>query len=1627
MIDRRLRDGWANDNKIAFPPTHVSLEEAGFSADFIRGQERMGSGGYKLTAPPPPEGQTYVDDEGNPIAPPTTVGSAFPDRLADAEIENPARYMDEQPTGADMRRIKDFYRQVAVSDTPPSGPSTPDELLGRFVGPEEARERQLRGGTNFGPMGEPLAGVKYRPNEELDRGVGSAALGALDIFQRATFDIPTGILGIKGQEVLEQLGGGTPAELAAYRSALQGNTTGNPILDAIAEVSAAGEVSRRALARAPENPEVLGPFRATDLLQIGLPGTGFFGIGALAKINKASKAAKVAAQFDGLAKKAGYVDMRDLAKAEQAFRDGVLPVAQQVKLLRVPAELRDSMHAMDFGMAKAEQELVRQPAHKTSPEQLAEYRREIGMPETVNAETLSQRIGVPTTDPQKVAIDKLNRAVRQRSDVRLREQLGEMSVKDLIEEGAMREGGSGGVFITDTGTITGPVRTTHAHALNAAFGGNDELLTSTLYADMESRGLIRGYFAGGSVYVDVPANMKLSDKQVQTLRSLELRSRSPLKWDISSKETGSFTDSGSGLDNLLEITGKKGFLAGEGGTADLNKIKDMVQKKAKAKPEVKTEPKPIKDSIRDVEKASLAASRGDKESVQRYIDRALKRYVDHGLTPDEAAELIQSHIKHPRDITTRLKDRMGINEAANKGEEVYDPYVMGKGFSDIEPGPVHGKSGKRVPKKISPEKLESMSEDEALRYLGDIKEATKGTRSFSEAIDHTGWVETPEEFLTGKPVEIVGYPGILSSDGKIVAGGITDHDGILDVTGEYSRWGAKPSRGNSLTAQGEVSRKAGQIYIRGEGPEHGISVTTFTRPTDEQMSILYILEAQHGKPIRWNTLGSDMEFMSTNQRLASGMKQGEGVVEFERATKNLPRPEFIRNSQLGPGASVSVTKILEEAADRLKTQLKGFPRGKALVAAKDTFRGGKVDSSYLAKVQPGTYTPGQIKEAKTVVKADLDTFKKKIDDSLTPGVSSDPAELAQSFITALESARGLRIMEGGSLRVRKPPKPKTADRGLPITAAKSAAAEDVAMRVPDISDRTIDLGAEVIKAYGGLEAMGKDLQDLIKAFPADDPTMLARFRDGVVSMFADKEALKLLQKSTPFERPKGLSLGAAVFREIMRNGLLSGLADFRNVLGNTFKTLFVIPSDALITATVEVAKSGGARLIGKDRPRQVFFSEIPESLASMYSGFWRGMREDFAVIMREGPAADELSRLDLQPEIITLLRKGEYGAKGKVVGNIANVLALFEVPQRFAIATDAVFKRGLQDYALHQRAIREAVKITKAEGLSAAEQRKLISDFLAAPRGKWVLEARDFARYETFNADPGAYGRWLINARTHAPFLGDLLLPFINTRLNIFKEGASRSPLAFIPPIKAGFIETSGKGSVFEKGISAEEHSRRIGRSILGSLGMVAIGYEVAQGNITGGGPSEDDPRYESWNKTHQPYSIKLGDNWVDYSQIPGGVAIPFMWAADAIEGAQFTKKKNVLSTFGAAMERWAGSVFNQHDYYDTLKDMLEAFDAVRRGQDLGDEAIKWVAKQAQQATPASGALRVYENFIDEMRRVPPPNAHGWKLFEQTYRSPFPFNEGVRAQGKKYRYGWRAVNPIGTKEIVRPPSGSTGR
>jgi len=185
---------------------------------------------------------------------------------------------------------------------------------------------------------------------------------------------------------------------------------------------------------------------------------------------------------------------------------------------------------------------------------------------------------------------------------------------------------------------------------------------------------------------------------------------------------------------------------------------------------------------------------------------------------------------------------------------------------------------------------------------------------------------------------------------------------------------------------------------------------------------------------------------------------------------------------------------------------------------------------------------------------------------------------------------------------------------------------------------------------------------------------------------------------------------------------------------------------------------------------------------------------------------------------------------------------------------------------LRARAMLEATEMGLKGPDFGAFVSKRLSEGVDGPGGAALNEAvLDSANRTTmvrqpdpeFNPGYASFSRTINAWRQNVPELR-YVLPIFQVPANGMGEALRRTPLGFL--FKETQQELSGALGVFRQ---AEAH----GRITLGAGLLVAGAMMARNGLITGGGPRDATDR-RVWLMTHQPYSIRIGDNWVGYDRL---------------------------------------------------------------------------------------------------------------------------------------------------------------
>jgi hypothetical protein len=309
------------------------------------------------------------------------------------------------------------------------------------------------------------------------------------------------------------------------------------------------------------------------------------------------------------------------------------------------------------------------------------------------------------------------------------------------------------------------------------------------------------------------------------------------------------------------------------------------------------------------------------------------------------------------------------------------------------------------------------------------------------------------------------------------------------------------------------------------------------------------------------------------------------------------------------------------------------------------------------------------------------------------------------------------------------------------------------------------------------------------------------------------------------------------FYEYWYNSILSGIpTHVVNVASNALWGAFQLPHRAL-TAGVDKVISKFSK-----KQRNYFMSEIVPMMAGIPKGLKKGA-QGAAEMMRTGEALEFRSKFnrDIGNGILSAMERSEF-YKTKVGKKVINVIT---GPSRALQAMD-IWANAMA-YEMELGAIVE--RTIKQKGITGEIADNFRRQFLQNPSKEMMQEAAEFARYATFQDEPGKIAKKFLELREAIPG-SRLIVPFVSTISNLTKRGVEMTP---------------GLGLALRKGQTPAEV---VAKQIEGSVITFILANKMANGEITGEAPQKKSEREAFYRQGKLPWSVKVGDNWVQYRRI---------------------------------------------------------------------------------------------------------------------------------------------------------------
>jgi hypothetical protein len=356
---------------------------------------------------------------------------------------------------------------------------------------------------------------------------------------------------------------------------------------------------------------------------------------------------------------------------------------------------------------------------------------------------------------------------------------------------------------------------------------------------------------------------------------------------------------------------------------------------------------------------------------------------------------------------------------------------------------------------------------------------------------------------------------------------------------------------------------------------------------------------------------------------------------------------------------------------------------------------------------------------------------------------------------------------------------------------------------------------------------------------------------------------------------------------------------------------------------------------------------------------------------------------------------------GKGLDYYASAITL---PGRMMMTEDEFFKGVLYRMEINTQVTRRSKQVYRDaldngadEATALAKAEAEATNLFSNPPADLDEAALLFAQKGTFTAELPPALKAMQDVFSH-PAL-KVVVPFFKTPANIGLQVIERTPFA---PLSSQWREEIAKGGVYR--------DMALGKFTMGSALMATFAAASAEGQITGRGPGRKADREALLRTGWQPYSIRVGDEWMSYSGLEPISALLAI-AADYAEYAQHepdaTKVEEVF--MGATWGLY--SYLKEQPYMQGVADISKLLGGNQQGDFDGKKVVNELAKQFGGFAIGGSPAGAYSSMVAAIERVLDPTAKdtratdlpmGVKGFAEAfnkYRSRLPyFNEALPDQ-----------------------------
>jgi len=245
---------------------------------------------------------------------------------------------------------------------------------------------------------------------------------------------------------------------------------------------------------------------------------------------------------------------------------------------------------------------------------------------------------------------------------------------------------------------------------------------------------------------------------------------------------------------------------------------------------------------------------------------------------------------------------------------------------------------------------------------------------------------------------------------------------------------------------------------------------------------------------------------------------------------------------------------------------------------------------------------------------------------------------------------------------------------------------------------------------------------------------------------------------------------------------------------------------------------------------------VPDSMRAAVTAFKKNMQVPL-------PGETALGIVPKRNKNVFFQQQAIGGVPGQVLG----------LPMKSASAIHSFF-----NFLGYRASIeKQAARIAEAEGHRGGDFFRRQQEIADQPTEEMMREAIDDGYRLTFIKELGPKGKALTNALNQFP-AARLVLPFTHIPANLLKEGTEAAGIGFLQ--KEVRDNLSGKNGAVKQDMA-------IARMVVGATAGAWAVSLVGQDRMTGYGPTDPKERAQWYATGHQPYSVRIGDEWISLNR----------------------------------------------------------------------------------------------------------------------------------------------------------------